>query len=340
MRLYVAGVRYNLWRESNTVQNKTERLCGQIPGILSDAVQLHGKGVIVVIVMQEYGMAGTAVSMAEKNASIAMLASVMKRYPNVILIPGSIAVSEEFLEDTARRKSKVLKIHRNYLTLRHSLCMFGDSQFIKEHNQYSKAAKKGNLAGSIFLQNCAHVITATHKIKHRKSMPFCERERMQQKHRGVFYIGADSPIKSVSVLSHQFDLALLICREHADRTSKVFNLHQAEPLMQVVISDAIGTSIANLFGALNIHMDSVNDLSIFYNMKHSKASLIEEVSGVLYVTNEMRTTKKRIEVDVIKCNVQERTLADDCHLHDGQRQRAHSIDNADIPFSIVKPRSY
>src|SRR5438445_338918 len=83
--------------------------------------------------------------------------------------------------------------------------------------------------------------------------------------------------KSIHLNGQKIDIGIIICREHIYEAP---DLKDHSPFIQIIISDSVSTHKSHLYGALNIHMDSKDGLTILHNTQHSESSKIESIQGM------------------------------------------------------------
>jgi len=279
MKIYVAGI--HLLPNGNH-KSKTQVIINQLPDICNNAKKLMGKDVITIIVLQEYALTKTAIPNSEKKKCLKQLEEAAQKYNNVVLIPGSFSAYEKFSAcvNTEKRKAKIVE---NYTKNLENPEFARDPLFIQDFLQTKHKFTTDTLDQSICLQNSAYILSSelnSKKIKHKKSFPFEEENKLDNKNNYFYYLGADSEVKQVSINNKKIDIGLVICREHCLTPSK--NLKDNPPQIEVIVSASVTRKNNNLFGALNIHMDSNTGLSVLLNSKHSKINEIAEVKSFSY----------------------------------------------------------
>src|SRR5262249_36882826 len=142
--------------------------------------------------LQEYALTKMAISNNKKKKYLFQLHEAIKKYKNVILIPGSLA-SYERLSECSNIEKKKKKVMDNYMKSYPSFISDrnGNPEIIidKHHTKAYKNALRlflpENIGEGICLQNSAYILASSHekKLKHRKSSPFNEGDRLAMKER-------------------------------------------------------------------------------------------------------------------------------------------------------------
>lgn len=303
MKIFVASI--DTWHFTIsyglTVAEKTKLVIDQLDKIHADANTELGEDAVVLVVMKEYALTPKAITANDKALSLAALQEAMKKYKRMILIPGSYATYNDF-KNNELREIKTQKLLANYRSLSQSK-LVNDHEFDAEEAQVLQRSKSGELAHSIFMQNCAYILTADSKYKHKKCAPFFETDKLKDNRKsGIYYIGADHPVKRVVINGTCIKLALLICREHNSIESSVLTAKDFNPLLQVIVSDSISTQKEKLFGALNVHIDHVDGLNVFRNSSHHQAKQISKVKAYTYNINNNHEPRRRILVSYVTNN--------------------------------------
>ncbi len=305
MKVFVASIDCWHFRDSNnlSVAEKTRLTIEQLAKIHADAKTELGEDAITLVVMQEYAFTPNAIPAAEKKSSLAALHAAVKKYNNMIFVPGSYATYDEY-KDKTRRAVKTEKLLANYRSLSQSK-LVNCFEFRDEEADVLRRSKSGELKTSVFMQNCAYILTATSKFKHKKCAPFYETDKLEvNSWKGIYYIGADHPVKEITINDKTFNLGLLICREHYSVESEVLTAKKFNPLIQVVISDTIPTQKNKLFGALNVHVDSDEGLMIFQNASHYQAKEISELKGYTYRVGNSDHPRMPVKISTINTEIQ------------------------------------
>lgn len=298
MNIFVAGIKLSDSNKEKSVAYNTRKLVKLLVEIMQDAHEACGDDCLVVVALPEYAFTKAAVTIEEKNASLYVLQNAVRQYPKLVLIPGSYAATQR-LVDNQKGQAKKNKITRNYATL------FVKSEYAKDkHFQDEEAAFKnyldsGMIGSKLLLQNAAYVLTAEDKIKHHKSFPFYERDKLLGKHKGVLAIGDIEPVHLVRAAGMEFQLGLVVCREHTSFCN-IESLSKNPPFIQAIISDSVDLDENNLFGALNIHMDSFLGLGLFLNTAHSAARCIDDLKAKEYVIDKSMTLKHEFDFEFVK----------------------------------------
>lgn len=277
---YVAGIRND--EPGRSTQELTETVKQMIPRIMADAKQKCGEKAIVIIALCEYAMTFEAISLTEKNNSIAALQSVVNCYDNLILIPGSYAVVDRYI-DANKREHKIIKMRENYKSMSQHPVVSADLNFRTENKRMSTA----KLESSKFLQNCTYIMFANTKVKHKKSFPYFEHDKVKNmdiEDNRVFYIGADTPLKEVHACGKKIEAGISICRDIASPLHKE-KLLECPPLLHVIVSSPLDHRTGYWYGALNVHIDSDRQLAVAINNDHYRRKEIKMVTGFLYHTN-------------------------------------------------------
>ena len=253
------------------------------PTIIEEAQLTFGKNVITIIALPEYALTAHAINDSTKQTLLNCLQNAISQFKNVILIPGSLATYQPFVE----APYKIEKLKDNYESVTKQGLLENDTHFNKEYNQYRQKIKKP-IFDITYLENCTYVLTYNAKIKHKKRYPWKERDQLigLLKNESIFYIGADQSLKTITLENETIDLNLLICREH-HYEDEVCNKKNRQPLIEVIISDWTDINKKNLHGSLNIHMDSKSGLTVYQNKSHQRASLIDHIKAVEYTKNIM-----------------------------------------------------
>lgn len=293
MKIYVAGIRFAGKYASKSTAFKTRKLIAMLKDVMIDANQVYGENCLVVVALHEYALVEAAIAVEEKDASLATLQACMRNYPNLILIPGSYAVTQR-LVDNERGRRKQYKITQTYSGLFAHSEYSTDKQFLEEKAAYQLYLDTGRIDKKIILQNSAYVLTANEKVKHKKSFPYDERDKLLGKHKGVLAIGDVCPVKKISAGGYELLLGIVVCREHLSQVN-IGELKKNPPFIEVVISDSVNIETENLYGALNIHMDSFSGLEIYLNSGHKCVGFIEAVTGKDYIID--RRSVMKISID-------------------------------------------
>ena len=128
-------------------------------------------------------------------------------------------------------------------------------------------------------------------IKHKKSYPYEEEERLSNQKNYFFYIGADNPIKKLLIEGEEYDLDLRICRD--DVVKPTDEIKNNPPHFLVIVSASVNLIQNNLFGAINIHMDSSTNLHVSKNDKHPKSHAFSDIKSSCYFFIDANNQIKR-----------------------------------------------
>lgn len=279
---YVAGIDLSGDDYYKSVREKTSLLTDMIPHVMEDAKHACGNKVIVIIALCEYALTYRAISAKEKNDSVAALQSVVNNNDNLILIPGSYAVVEQS-NDKTRHAGKIKKMKDNYALMTVNRDVAADWGFVAD----KEVMESAELDTCILLQNCTYLISAAEKIKHKKTFPYYEEERVRDRKKEdnrVFYIGADTPLKKVHAAGKVIDAGISICRDITNPLQKQ-ELRKDPPLLHVIVSSPLAHRVGYCYGALNVHIDSQLQLAVAINNGHARRKEIKAVKAALYRTN-------------------------------------------------------
>lgn len=302
MKLYVAGVNFNLdlfISTPLTAKQKTQQLINMFPALVDDAKAAMGDDAVVLIVLKEYEFTNTAIPNADKKEYLKKLVEAVKNYKNILLVPGSFAAYEELSLLSGDNKQKRLdKIKENYLkNLDNPSYQKADDIFLEDYS-IAKHSVTNNTDGAC-LQNSTYAITAESKDKHKKSYGYHEYLKLpsDKQAKSIFYVGADNPIKEITVNNKKIKMGLSICREHHFITSKDREIKDNLPPLEVLVSASVTLDEDNLFGAVNVHMDKSSGLSIHINDAHPNASEITEVKAFSYHPYKNKDEFKSLKVE-------------------------------------------
>src|SRR6185312_8567169 len=112
MKLFIAGIRI-----TNAPHNpllKAQYIIDSLPQIIRDAKNTVGIDVVTMIVLSEYELTTNSITKQLKNDCLSLLHEAVKKYKNVILIPGSLS-SYQQLSDYSNMEAKKKKILDNYM---------------------------------------------------------------------------------------------------------------------------------------------------------------------------------------------------------------------------------
>lgn len=302
MNLYIAGIKMNEELRKLPPKAACFELVKIFPKIIADAQWAFDKNVIIIITLQEYALTLRAINDSTKKTLLNCLQNAISQYPNVILIPGSLATYQPFVN----APHKIDKLKQNYKIATEQGLLEGDTHFNNEYNQYTNKITQPIYDISYF-ENCTYILTHNNKIKHKKGYPWKERDQLFgiMKNQSIFYIGADQSIKTVALQNETVDINLLVCREH-HYEDDAFKKRARQPLIEVIISDWTNINTNNLHGALNISMDSKFGLTVYQNKSHDRAKLIDNIKAMEY-TKKMTgepSDEKRIYPLQLKNNKQ------------------------------------
>lgn len=327
MKIYVAGINTleNYSRKNQNYIGKdlnynklTETIINKMNEIRNDAVNLMGDDVITILVLQEYAFTSKAIANKDKKICLDKLEKAVKNYKNFLFVPGTFAAYELFSEvqNPEKRKAKIVENYNKHLNNSRRL----DAKFMRDYSDAKNKFITDTLNQSICLQNSAYILssdTNSHRIKHKKSYPWNEERLLspvdQNKH--LFYMGADSEVKNVSINNQQLDVGLTICREHVlVPSSEVTN---NPPPIQIIVSASVDRYEDNLYGAANIHMDFSDGLSVHINDQHPKLKNISEIKAYQYELDS--NSKKNIVITHFNKNIgsipkEEKSSADTSRL--------------------------
>ena len=308
MRIYVAGIHFAPEHQKLSTAEKTRMTVEMLKTIHRDAHKRHGE-VTVVVLMQEYALnpflmdglddqpCGVSVPLAEVKESVAILREALKSYKDMILVPGSYSSLEEF-NDEERRLVKTERVLSNHTLLQSKPNNLGQRVYIvKERRRVENFQSRKTLSNCDLQRNEAYILTAQSKAKRHNSVPYFEEKKLANKGaNSFFYIGEANPVRDVKVNGSNVDVGVLMCVEQ-----HIIELHETEhkdgPTFEVVVSDTTTLNRDNLFGAINMQMDSKKGLRVLINFNHCQYKGFSDVSGYLYDTSNLNGPTKEIWVE-------------------------------------------
>jgi hypothetical protein len=292
VKFFVAGIKLDKELASLQAVEIAEKLTMLFPFILTEAAKKLGDDVVTIIVLHEYALTKKKITHADKKKCLAVLQEAVKKYPRLILIPGSFA-STQILNKPAH----IEKMQKNYQLLNaHEVFKFS-TNFVEEYSNFMEKNIRKKLCGAWCVENAAYLFFGNAKYKHHKYLPYFERVghgvTNEEYANSVFYIGNGMHRKSILIDQTQLDVVLSICRDHHDETFSLPDLQANRPFMQVIVSDSINIKSQNLCGALNIQMDGELNLHVSYDSLHTQYALISHLAAKFYVaTKELKEMKE------------------------------------------------
>lgn len=288
MKLFIAGIRI-----TNAPHNpllKAQYIIDSLPQIIRDAKNTVGIDVVTMIVLSEYELTTNSITNQLKNNCLRLLHEAVKKYKNVILIPGSLS-SYQQLSDYSNMEAKKKKILDNYMnhyprfTINgRSNQFFIDRKYTKSYQDALQQLSAVNIGEKFCLQNSAYILFSDSNdiLKHKKSSPFKEKTKVQtfQPSRYLYEIDKDNSIKFLTINGQPLGIHLIICREHCMPMDN--EIKSNPPTIEVVVSNTINTYKEFLYGAVNVHMDDSAGLKVYINKKHPKLSLFNAVKAGTY----------------------------------------------------------
>jgi hypothetical protein len=244
--------------------------------------------------MCEYALTSNgAIPYHELHAGLAAMQEAVRNFPNMILVPGSIASFEEIeCEKRLRQKSQTLL--ENHDKLRSDPNIADRWMIVKARTDWQdKTTHENELKVDILLRNCFYVMTLNGMAKRHNSVPFFEYKML--KHReseSLFYIGHSDPVLKINTSRGEFNLAVLFCVEQKILKLKGGTRYPDTPIVQVVSSDTVDMDHDNIFSALCIQMDSkhgLNGLKVVMNYNHCQAHQIDDVLCFVYDSNNPKS---------------------------------------------------
>lgn len=306
MKLFIFGIDMMLDDEC-PIQECRNIFTHHVPHALEKAPP----GSIVLLVWYEYAFTETTITHDTKKKCMRILQEGLAAYDNVILIPGSFSVKQSWQS----KPEKLQKIKQVYESKSENLVNLSDPLFMEEFSNFRSQEKKiaqGDTNGD-YLSNKAYVLSKYSKFSQPKVNPcaeysllidFDERYQFHLKAKDHSRDSSDSEeIESISInkpaqnwifhggmekktqklamgnhVSESIDIRMLICRDH--NFDNVVQPTEVLPLLEVIVSNQTELDCHNLWGAVNIHMDS-RGLSVHVNELHPRRACIEEISAVI-----------------------------------------------------------
>jgi len=289
MKLFIAGIRI-----TNAPHNpllKAQYIIDSLPQIIRDAKNTVGIDVVTMIVLSEYELTTNSITKKLKNDCLRLLHEAVKKYKNVILIPGSLS-SYQQLSDYSNMEAKKKKILDNYMNNYPRFTINGrgnqffiDRKYTKSYQDALHQLSAVNIGEKFCLQNSAYILSSDSNdiLKHKKSSPFKEKTKVQtlQPSRYLYEIDKDNSIKFLTINSQQLGIHLIICREHCMPMDN--EIKSNPPAIEVVVSNTISTYKEFLYGAVNVHMDASAGLKVYINNKHPKLTLFNAIKAGTYI---------------------------------------------------------
>ena len=303
MKILVAGISLN----NNLIHLPAQKICEEIiklfPRIVNRACDCLGEEAVVMIVLYEYALTKWAITKEEKDDCLKILSNAIKPYPQVILIPGSFAFYQEFAHDSA----KMQKIRKTYQVLTGISDIKMDREFSCEKINLLENLMHESPTQIKCLANTTYIMQHNKVTQHRKCFPWQERERLGMvKGHSIFNIGPGALLKKIDLQGESIDVGILICRELVP-SEMISNVLKASPLFQIAISNFIGNEPHKFHGALNIHMDKKDKLTVFVNTQHVRINSIEQVLAVHYTKGAFEAYD---ECEIVQVQDRETLLAE------------------------------
>lgn len=294
MQIYIAGIEF----DSDIIfpDDKVEKVISHLNVINEKAKKELGSDVIIFVVLNEYSITSIPVSEKIYQKLLLSLKKAIKRYPNMVLVPGSFSSIESFA-DYEKNKNKIIdtklkSIKRKFKNTSFFLdkidiedfCLNEHkSQFKNIYNDYflnkndSSFFKKNNF----LIKNISCFITGDHVIKYKKSFPCDEFKQVSHKKREhcVFNIGDHDIIKEIYINGHAVNAGINICYDAYYLNRDHINDY---PLVHVIVSASVTINQNNLLGALTIHMDKEGSLSVYINDLHPDRGKINAFAAGLF----------------------------------------------------------
>lgn len=265
LNLYIGGVKLDKDLRINlNCRELINEFCTTVPKMVARAKQHQGSDVIMLIALQEYAFTRWAISKEDKDYCLALLQKTVDQHDNLILVPGSFAYMGPTKLKDEHSPKKIKKLTEQY----EANPIKEDRQYQIEHLHLQDILKKPSRF-RIF-QNALYLLSkGTKKIKHQKSAPFNERNRIKGtiKQRSVYMIGADHPIKNVTLANGlQVSIGISICREHLfDNKYTNQAIKSSKPDIHIIVSDTVQPDYNHFYGTVTVYLDSVKDFEVINN---------------------------------------------------------------------------
>lgn len=289
MKFYICAIRP--YKNSLNPSNFVSALINFIPSITTQAKEELGEDVITVIATYEYAIGGKeGITKQEKTKYLTKLQEAVKSVPNILVIPGTIATLTDISSnDIERITKKEQKLAINYDETRRKYEAFEfpteDNCFYKERDKFLK--KQNQLDDKKYLGNIAHAFFGNKEVKHKKNRPILETRLHPER---IYNLGREEYFYDVNLAGNNVEMGMLICAEQNDNGLRKLMKERA-PFLQIVLSNGTGFIPANMFGALNLHVDVATSCSgCCINNAHRLANKIE----IVQVHNLFVSTKDAV----------------------------------------------
>lgn len=273
-KIYVAGI--SLYEVTDKIKMLTDEL---LPSIYKNAVELMGNDVVIIVTLPEYElMDQDSFDSKKKKPILKLLSEKIGNYKNLILIPGSFFTYRKMVDypnlETIRNK-----IIGNYKKNGGIFNVLIANKFLDG----AKALNDPELIPNIyFLQNSTYILANNDKpIKYKKTKSNEDRLLpLEVINYFIFDPGSNDKIKQVTINNKPLEIGLTICYEHRFKPAESITANP--PLIEIIISASVKLKEEHLFGAVNIHIDEPDGLSIHINDQHPKKEMVGEISAFYY----------------------------------------------------------
>lgn len=348
-QFYIAGIDFSDDSyEQVELDRKLELVLDALEKINMNALKQVGSDVIILVVLHEYFFTPISISSSDKKKCLQKISDKIKKYPNMVIIPGSFSnfknepdsrLSPEKLEKKIKATKEAYQIADSNKQ-HHNVYDFNNLIFALNYFNLISLLKNNKLKTAVFLMNCAYAMSSTNTIKHYKRFMFYEKSLLPSSFvkNYVYAFKYNELIQNISVKGIQLSVLMTVCFDHKfiDRNSLV----RKKPDIHVIPSNFISVKEDHLLGKINIQMDERSGLSVYVNKSDYNS---DNIRAMLYRIDPNNPGKEKILSVNIKKYQQNNAHANflECNrlINNGKLNINKNLDEA-LYFSVREGNPY
>ena len=297
MKYYIAGIHFGFHTDTLPLKEKIDYIIKMLKKISDDAAE-YDKETSIIVLLHEYALTPDAITSEDKKACMNILTNEMKKYSNILFVPGSFATYKKSSEIKKEALSKKMEtIRSNYLKAYQKTPYKKLKEIYTEYLRCNSILANGGNVN--YIKNHINYITSSNTGKHYKQFPYNETNRMPKELQKncIYHIKNDEPIRDIMMNENAIPTKLTICAEHNSVSDNMRFCYHNKAYIEIIISNTVNINSNNLFGAININMD-IHRLNIYVD--HTRVKKGDELIGKCYLLDNLQSPPDIIDATIIR----------------------------------------